>query len=129
MRMPSIALAALAALVAGQASSQPAPKAAAPTQCFRQSDIDNSVQASQTTLNLKTRDNRYFQIQTKGVCFTTLGVDPYVLKIRGAGDLVCHPIDLDISAGPRGFQTTCIVDKIVPMTKAQVMALPKRDQP
>lgn len=128
MRLPLIALAALAALLAGQASGQPAATAKAPNQCFRQSDIENSVQASRTSLNIKTRDNRYFQIQTKGACFTTLGVDPYIMKVHGS-DLVCHAIDLDISAGPRGFQTPCIVDKIVPMTKPEVMALPKRDQP
>jgi hypothetical protein len=128
MRLHSIALAAAAALLAGQAMGQSAPNAPVQNQCFRQSDIDTSVQANRSTLNIRTRNNRYFQLQTKGVCFTTLGVDPYVLNVR-SGDLVCHPIDIDLSAGPRGFQTPCIVDKIVPMTKAEVMALPKRDQP
>jgi hypothetical protein len=125
----SIALAAAAALLAGQATVQAAPKDHPRDQCFRTSDIDSSVQATQTQLNLKLRDHRYYQIQTKGVCFTTLGADPYVLKIHGGIDLVCHPIDLDLSAGPRGFQTPCIVDKITPMTKEQVLALPKRQRP
>jgi hypothetical protein len=129
MRRSSIALAAAAALGAGQATVQAAPKDQPQQQCFRTSDIDNSVQATETQLNLKTRDNRYFQILTTGACFTTLGIDPYVLKIRGGADLICQPIDVDLSAGPPGFQTPCIVDKIVPLTKAQVMALPKRQQP
>jgi hypothetical protein len=129
MRLHSIVLAAAAAFLAGQATVQAAPKDQPHDQCFRVMDIDGSVQASQTHLNLQTRDHRYYQIQTKGACFTTLGIDPYVLNVRGGSDLICRPIDVDLSAGPRGFQMPCIVDKIVPMTKEQVMALPKREQP
>jgi hypothetical protein len=134
MRHYSIVLAVLAALAAGQASVQAAPpttdaKAKPHNTCFRVSDIDNSVQASETSLNLKTRDHRYFQVQTKGVCFTQpLNMDPYILKVHGSDD-ICQPKDMDLSGGPRGFATPCIVDKIVPMTKAQVDALPKREQP
>jgi hypothetical protein len=129
MKRHSIALAAaLALLAAGQATVQAAPKDHPQDLCFRPSDIESSVQATRTQLNLKLRSHQYLQIQTKGVCFTTLGIDPYVLKLRGT-DLICHPIDVDLSAGPRGFQTPCIIDKIVPMTKDQVMALPRRQQP
>ena len=128
MRRYSIALAAVTALAAGQATVQAAPADQPPQQCFRSSDIDTSVQANRTQLNIKTRNNRYYQIQTKGVCFTTLGVEPYVLTTHGT-DLICKPIDIDLAAGPDGFKTPCIIDKIVPMTKAEVSVLPKREQP
>ena len=75
MRLRSIALTAALALLAGQASGQ-SPKPSAADQCFRQSDIESSVQASHSHLNLKTRDGRYFQIQTKGLCFFSPGFDP-----------------------------------------------------
>ncbi len=129
MRRHSIALSVLAALMAGQASVEAAPKAQLNHQCFSVRDIDNSVQASETSLNIKTRDHRYFQVLTKGICFSRpLGLDPYLLKVRGS-DEICQPIDMDLSGGPRGFVMPCIVDKIVPMTKAQVDALPPRERP
>jgi hypothetical protein len=129
MRHFTIVLTALACLAAEtSAVAQPASQSGAAKQCFRTSDIDNSVQASQTQLNLKTRDNRYFQIQTKGVCFVSPNVDPYVLNVHGS-DQICDPIDVDLSAGPAGFKTPCLIDKITPMTKAQIMALPKKQQP
>ncbi len=129
MRRYSIVLAAFATLAAGQASVQAAPADQPREQCFRSSDIDSSVQANRTQLNIKTRGNRYYQIQTKGVCFTSIGTEPYVLTVRSGGDLICRPIDMDLAAGPSGFKTPCIVDKIVPMTKDQISALPKREQP
>jgi hypothetical protein len=130
MRLQPIALTAALALLADQASGQSAskPAAPAPNLCFRQADIENSVQASRSHLNIKIRDGRYFQIQTNGTCFISPGLDPYVLKVRGP-DMVCHPIDMDLSATSSGVRMPCIVDKIVPMTKAQVLALPKREQP
>jgi len=129
MQRYSIALAAAAALlVAGSAAVQAAPKDQPRGQCFRSADIHSSIQATETQLNLKLNDNRYFQIQTKGPCFDTFGA-PYILKFRGGSDMICHPIDIDLKAGPRGVQQQCFVDKIVPMTKEQILALPKRQQP
>ena len=131
MRLKPIALTA-AILVAGHAVAQPAlkaaPKPSGQNQCFRQSDIESSVQASRSHLNIKTRDGRYFQIQTKGTCFISPGFDPYVLQIHGS-DLACHPIDIDLSGASGGTPMPCIVDKIVPMTKAEALALPKRERP
>ncbi len=129
MRYFTIILTVTASLTtAAAAFSQSVHKNSPAKQCFRTSDIENSVQANQTQLNVKTRNNRYFQIQTKGVCFESPNLDPYVLNVHGS-DQICDPIDLDLSAGPAGFRTPCIVDKITPLTKAQVMALPKKQQP
>jgi hypothetical protein len=129
MQRYSIALAAAAALlVAGSAAVQAAPTDQPKSQCFRAADIHSSIQATETQLNLKLNDNRYFQIQTKGACFDTLGA-PYILKFRGGSDMICHPIDIDLKAGPQGVKQTCFVDKIVPMTKEQILALPRRQQP
>ena len=133
MRLRSIVLVCTLALLAGQAAGQAADKPASKDgglgQCFRQSDIQSSTQASRSHLNIKTRDGRYFQIQTMGVCFDALGVDPYILKVEGGIDMVCRPIDIDLTATTGGMAVPCIVDKIVPMTKAEVSALPKREQP
>lgn len=129
MQRYSIALAAGAALlVAGSAAVQAAPKDRHGFQCFRTRDIESSKQATETQLNIKLRDRRYFQIQTKNRCFDTFD-SPYLLNFHGGSDLICHPIDLDIKAGPPGVKQTCFVDRIVPMTKQQILALPARQQP
>jgi hypothetical protein len=129
MQRYSIALAAGAALlVAGSAVVQAAPKDQGNAQCFRTADIESSKQATETQLNIKLRDHRYVQVQTRGRCFDTFGA-PYLLNFHGGSDMICRPIDLDLTAGPDGVKQLCFVDKIVPMTKEQIMALPSRQQP
>jgi len=124
MKPPSLALAASAALVLAGASVQAAPDDGKPApQCFRTSDIQNSVQTSRTRMNIKTVQNTYFQIDTKGICFVGPGNLSYGISAAPAsGGLICI-------GGEAGNRLPCIVDKITPLTKAQVMALPKKEQP
>ena len=125
-RRYSIALAAAAALFAGQATVQAAPDDSSRAQCFRPSDIDASAQAAPTRLNLRLKDHRYIQIQTKGACFVGTGIPPYAISVQGGGDVACHAIEIELSGSLGG---PCLVDSITPLTKAQVLALPKREQP
>ena len=131
MKPLSLALAAAAALCSAQTSVQAAPSdgKAAP-RCFRPSEIQNSVQTSRTRMNIKTVQNTYFQIDTKGVCFVGPGNLSYGIRAAPAsGGVICRPIDMDLVGGEAGDRLPCIVDKITPLTKAQVMALPKKEQP
>jgi hypothetical protein len=124
-------LAVLASLAATSALAKPTPpdpKSLAPNQCFRTNDISNSIQVSETQLNILTKDHRYIRVDMAGRCFEPPFIDPYVLTIRGS-DMICSPIDIDLSAGPPGFKTPCIVDRISQMTPAQVEAMPKKDKP
>jgi hypothetical protein len=43
--------------------------------------------------------------------------------------MVCSPVDVDLSAGPPGFKTPCIVDRLTQLTPAEVAALPKKEKP
>jgi hypothetical protein len=131
MKPLSLALAAAMLLGVASASGQTAPGAgkAAP-QCFRPSEIQNSVQTSRTQMNIKTVQNTYFQIDTKGICFVGPGNLPYGIRAAPAsGGIICKPIDMDLVGGEAGNRLPCIVDKITPLTRAQVMALPKKEQP
>jgi hypothetical protein len=127
MMIGAIALTGVAASLA-LAKSAPDARSLSPDQCFRTSDIQNSVQMNETRLNILTRDHHYIRVDTAGRCFLPPYIDPYVLRIHG-GDLVCSPVDMDLSAGPPGFKTPCIVDKLSVMSPAEVAALPKRDKP
>ena len=124
----ALTLAGLAGSAAMAKSSPPDPKSLAPAQCFRASDIENSVQVSETRMNILTRDHRYIRVDTSGRCFYPPFIDAYVLRVHGP-DIICSPIDMDLSAGPAGFKTPCIVDKLSQMTPAEVAALPKKEKP
>jgi hypothetical protein len=131
MKPLSLALVSTAALVLAGASVQAAPDVgkAAP-QCFRPSEIQNSVQTSRTQMNIKTVQNTYFQIDTKGICFVGPGNLPYGISAAPAsGGAICKPIDMDLVGGEAGDRLPCIVDRIIPLTRAQIMALPKKEQP
>lgn len=131
MKPLSCAFAAAAALAAAGASAPARPRAAQPpSQCFRVGDIQNSVQTSRTRMNIKTVQNTYFQIDTKGICFVGAGNLPYGVQAAPAsGGVICKPIDMDLVGGEAGDRLPCIVDKITPLTREQVMALPKKEQP
>jgi hypothetical protein len=132
MRFYSIGLAGAAALLAAGASVHAAApgKDAVQQDCFRPDDILNSVQTSRTQMNIKTYSNHYFQIDTKGICFIGAGNLPYVIKsVAGGGGFICKAIDMDLVGGEPGNMLPCIVDKLTPLTKEQVMALPKKQQP
>lgn len=122
---------AAAVLALAGASAQAAPDAAkAAPQCFRASDIQNSVQTSRTQMNIKTVQNTYFQIDTKGICFVGPGNLSYGIRAAPAsGGVICKPIDMDLVGGEPGSRLPCIVDRITPLTKEQVLALPKKEQP
>jgi hypothetical protein len=121
----------LAGLAGTAAMAKPAgldPKGLPANQCFRASDIQNSVQVSETRLNILTLDHRYIRVDMNGRCFYPPFIDAYVLRSHGA-DIICTPIDMDISAGPAGFKTPCIVDRISQMSPAEVAAMPKKEKP
>ncbi len=131
MRAVSLGLALTAALLAAHASVHAAEgDSSAARQCFRTSDIQYSVQTSRTRMNIKTLQNRYFQVDTKGICFIGPGNLSYSIReTPGNGGLICKPLDMDLVGGEAGARLPCIVDKITPLTKEQVMALPKKEQP
>ncbi|HUO21755.1 MAG TPA: hypothetical protein VMU59_04500 [Caulobacteraceae bacterium] len=124
----SLIFAGLAAGAATAKSTTADPKSLAFNQCFRVSDVQNSVQVSETRLNILTKDHRYIRVDMSGRCFYPPFTDPYVVQSHG-DDIVCSPVDLDIAAGPPGFKTPCIVDRITQMTPAEVAAMPKKEKP
>ena len=128
MILVALVLAGAAGTVAGAKSTQTDPNALPSNACFRLDDIQSSVQVSETQLNILTRDRHYIRVDTAGHCFYPPFTDAYVVRSHGP-DLVCSPIDLDLSAGPPGFKTPCIVQKLTLLTPTQAAALPKGQKP
>jgi hypothetical protein len=66
----------------------------------------------------------------RGRCLTaSSSSDPIITRQRSGTDLVCRPIDLDISISRSGFESACIVQSITKLTATQVAALPPKLRP
>lgn len=99
-------------------------------QCFRTQDIRNHTVAGDRTLLLKVRNDEYYRVTMAGSCLAgAIQSDPIVTRQPPGSPIVCKPIDLDIGISRNGFETRCIVESIVPMTPAEVAALPPRLKP
>lgn len=99
-------------------------------QCFRAQDIRNHTLVGGRTLLLKVRNDEYYRVTMTGSCLAgAIPSDPIVTRQPPGSSIVCKPIDLDIGIARNGFETRCIVESIVPMTAAEVAALPPRLKP
>jgi hypothetical protein len=111
----------------------PAPAAGtglASGQCFRTQDIRNHTIVGDRTLLLNVRGKDYYRVTMVGSCLAgAIPSDPIITRQPPGSPIVCKPIDLDIGIGRDGFETRCIVESIVPMTPAEVAALPPRLKP
>jgi len=126
------AVAALAAM-AGAASAQPAPPTADAPQraCFRMSQIRNHRIASPDTIYLRVGNQRFYKVTTDGTCASGAWRDDVlIMSTPGGVDVICRPIDLDLSIrkGP-GMVTPCFVKAITPMSPDEVAALPRKMKP
>ena len=129
-----------AALAACQPYAQPGPAAAAQAyatpasavarSCFRSHDIQNHTLADDHTVYIKVNYRDVYRVETSGGCFSgATSSDPLLMRSPPGSTYICKPIDMDLGVIKGGFTQHCIVSAIVPMSPAQVAALPKKLQP
>jgi len=141
MRHVIIALAAGAAALSGAAFAAkpplplgPAPASGAglpPGQCFRSTEIRSHKFADDRTMLLNVRGKDVYRVTMRGACLAgSIDSDPLITRIPPGSNLVCKPIDLDLSVSKGGgFSTPCIVDSIVKVSPEEVAALPRKLKP
>jgi len=142
MKLALVSLAAAAAGLAACTDYPPPPPpgpplpplasgASLPTgQCFRSSEIRNHAVGDDRTLYINVRGREYYRVAMSGACLAgAISSDPIILRSPPGSQIVCRPIDLDISVSKGGFASPCIVDGIERMTPEQVAALPPRLRP
>lgn len=99
-------------------------------QCFRQHDIKAHTVVDAKTLLLRAGRNDVYRVTMRGACLAAaVSSDPIITEQHGGSDLVCKPLDLDLSIAKGGFATPCLIDSIARMSDAEVAALPKRLRP
>ena len=124
--------AALTAALAGPALTQePAKPAAASSQCFRMSQIDNHTKGDDQTLYLSVRHRDVYRLSMSGNCLAGASSnDALVMQPTAGVDLICRPLDLDLKVRTSpGMLSPCIIKDITTLTPEQAAALPPRVKP
>jgi hypothetical protein len=124
--------AALTAALAGPALAQePAKPAAASSQCFRMSQIDNHTKGDDQTLYLSVRHRDVYRLSMSGNCLAGASSnDALVMQPTAGVDLICRPLDLDLKVRTSpGMLSPCIIKDITKLTPEQAAALPPRVKP
>jgi hypothetical protein len=121
-----VCAAALGAVAAPAAYAASAP---GNEQCFRRSDLRNHTVGDARTLYFNVAGRDVYRVDMKTPCLASASSsDPLIMHNRSASQLVCRPLDLDITVATGG-QSRCLVDKITRLTPAEAAALPRRLRP
>ena len=139
MRLVIIALAASAAAISGAAfAAKPSPLSPPPAsgtglptgQCIRSSEIRNHTVGDRSTLLINVQGKGAYRVTMKGACLAgATSSDPIITRSPPGSQIICKPIDMDVSISKGGFATPCIVDSIVKMAPEEVASLPKKLKP
>ena len=118
-------------LAAAAALAAPALPAAAADACFRTHDIQNHRKVDNNTIYVRVLNKDVYRVTSSTPCFAgATSNDALVIKVIGASDSVCRPIDLDLAVrtGPVGT-SHCIVSSITKLTPQEKAAIPKKLRP
>jgi hypothetical protein len=107
-----------------------APAVAVVPACFYTRDIRNHTVGDDHTIYLNVNNRMVYRVELSNNCLAgATSSDPIVMRNPPGSNNVCRPIDLDIGVNTGGFTNRCIVSSIMPMSPAEVAALPPRLRP
>lgn len=127
-RTTALAALALAACAPGAALAKDPPSLQA---CWRSNDFDGFRAIDDHSFNMRTRDGRYFRVETGRCPNLTMPQSRLVTVVRGS-DLICGPVDWDLRVGEGGvggFAEPCIVQSQRRLTPEEVAAIPPKQKP
>ena len=125
-----IVLSLLSGLVLAAVAASPG-LAAEKGACFRMSEMQGHTIADASTLYVGIGGSRdVYRVAMSGNCLAgKTSSDPLITRGFGGSDLICKPIDLDLSVGGPGGVSHCIVSSITKLAPAELAALPKKLKP
>ena len=131
MKLLSLRLAAGAAVAAGAlAVTLPAAVVAQPSggdACFHLSHLDSSRMAEDHhAMYLRVSGNQYYRMEFSGACNSS-GNEPVVLHPFSNGDLICRPIDVNVTV--RDTHEGCIPTSLKRLTPDELAQVPPKDRP
>ena len=99
-------------------------------ECIRSHEIRGHTVVDSRTMLLATQQRRVYRVTFSGACLAgAVSSDPIITESPPGSQLICRPLDLDLSISKGGFATPCIVDSIEQLSPGQVAALPGRLRP
>ena len=99
-------------------------------QCIRGHDIRNHTVADNDTLLINVDGRATYRVTVSGACLGgAVSSDPIITREPPGSQIICRPMDLDLSIVKAGFESRCIVRSIVRMTPEELEALPPRLRP
>jgi hypothetical protein len=98
--------------------------------CIRSSQIGNHSIVDDHTLYIDVRGRGIYRITTSGSCLAgAISSDPIILRQVPSTNLICRPIDLDLSVSKGGAATRCITQSITRLTPQEMAAIPRKLRP
>ena len=121
------------AIATAQALAEPAPRPAMKgPQCFSIRNFETWKALDDKTLYIRVFSRRYYRLDLAASCpRVTAPSSHLVTKWRGSS-WVCSALDWDlrVSEDPvRGFESSCIVKSMTPLTDAEAAAIPRKFKP
>ncbi len=120
-----------AVLAAAAVSPVPAQRSdAARPRCFRSTDFEGFKPVSERAFHIRLRGGEIWRVET-GTCPQLLfPMARLGLQVKSTG-LICGPADWDLTVGESGSRlaSPCIVEALIPLSKAEAAALPRRQRP
>jgi len=122
-------LAAISGLCATPATAAADPNAK-PPQCFESHNWQGwTASPDAKTMYIKVMMHDVYRLDLVGSCPTLLIPNAHLVTVFRGPTQVCSAVDLDMKVSDGGIATPCLVDKITPMSPAEVKALPAKLQP
>lgn len=120
--------------ITGAASADPSapkPKPASHS-CFRASDWHGWRAPDDKTIYLRVNVNEIYRVDLSAGSFLLNSGNSHLVNVEHGSDLICSPIDLQLSVAENGmgsFKEFLIAKSITKLTPEQVAAIPKKYLP
>jgi hypothetical protein len=133
MRLPIVAAVLGLALAIPQALAQPSPVPSANgPQCFSVRSFENWKALDAKTLYIRVTSRHYYRLDLAASCPRILAPSSHLITKWRGSNWVCSALDWDLRVSEdavRGFESSCIVKTMTPLTEAEAAAIPRKFKP
>jgi hypothetical protein len=105
--------------------NKPAPR------CFSVADQRTWRAPDAKTMYVRVWPRDYYRLDLVGACSALTWPDSFLIQTFRGTSTVCSHLDWDlkVSQSGGGIPVPCMVEKMTPLTPAQVAAIPEKDRP
>ena len=98
--------------------------------CFRLSQVQSTRPDGDKRIYVRANVNDYYRIDLAHRCSTLTDPISHLVIVPTAGmDLLCGPLDFELSAADEGVREPCFVKSITKLSPSEAAAIPKKAKP